>query len=46
MGGGLVRAEVLNYQAKTCDDNRIDQGRIVGVKPTSITLAERDGSRR
>jgi hypothetical protein len=46
MGGALVRAEVLNYQAKTLHDYRIDQGRIVGVKPASITLAERDGSRQ
>jgi len=46
MGGPLVRAEVLNYQAKTVHDYRIDQGRIVGVKPASITLAERDGSRQ
>jgi hypothetical protein len=46
MGGALVRAEVLNYQGKTLHDYRIDQGRVVGVKPASITLAERDGSRQ
>jgi hypothetical protein len=46
MGGALVRAEVLNYQAKNLHDYRIDQGRIVGVRPASITLAERDGSRQ
>jgi hypothetical protein len=46
MSGALVRAEVLNYQAKTLHDYRIDQGRIVAVKPASITLAERDGSRQ
>jgi len=46
MGGALVRAEVLNYQAKTLHDYRIDQGRIVAVKPASITLSERDGSRQ
>jgi hypothetical protein len=45
-GGTLVRAEVLNYQAKALHDYRIDEGRIVGVKPASITLAERDGSRQ
>jgi len=27
-------------------DYRIDQGRIVAVKPASITLSERDGSRQ
>jgi hypothetical protein len=46
MGGALVRAEVLNFQSKTLHDYRIDQGRIVVVKPASITLAERDGSRQ
>ena len=45
-GSTLVRAEVLNYAAKTLHDYRIDEGRIVGVKPASITLAERDGSRQ
>ena len=45
-GGTLVRAEVLNYAGKTLHDYRIDEGRIVGVKPASITLAERDGSRQ
>src|SRR5262249_15329982 len=46
MGGALVRAEVLNYQSKTLHDYRIDQGRIATVRPASITLAERDGSRQ
>lgn len=46
MGGALVRAEVLNYQSKILHDYRIDQGRIVAVKPSSITLTERDGSRQ
>jgi hypothetical protein len=46
LGGTLVRAEVLNYQAKTLHDYRIDEGRITAVKPTSITLLERDGTRQ
>jgi len=46
MGATLVRAEVLNYQAKTLHDYRIDEGRIVAVKPAAITLQERDGTRQ
>jgi hypothetical protein len=46
LGGALVRAEVLNYQAKTLHDYRLDEGRIVAVKPASITLQERDGTRQ
>jgi hypothetical protein len=46
-GPALVRAEVLVYQAKTPHDYRIDQGRVVSVKPnSSITLFERDGTRQ
>lgn len=45
-GPTLVRAEVLNYVAKTVHDYRIDEGRIVGVKPASVTLLERDGTRQ
>jgi hypothetical protein len=46
LGATLVRAEVLNYQAKTLHDYRIDEGRIVAVKPASLTLLERDGTRQ
>jgi hypothetical protein len=46
MGATLVRAEVLNYQAKTLHDYRIDEGRVVAVKPASIALQERDGTRQ
>jgi hypothetical protein len=45
-GAGLVRAEVLTYQAKTLHDYLIDEGRVIAVKPTSITLLERDGTRQ
>jgi hypothetical protein len=45
-GATLVRAEVLFYQGKTPHDYRIDEGRIVAVKPTSVTLLERDGTRQ
>jgi hypothetical protein len=45
-GNGLVRAEVLNYTGNTVHDYRIDEGRIVAVKPASMTLLERDGSRQ
>jgi hypothetical protein len=46
LGATLVRAEVLNYQAKTLHDYRIDEGRITAVKPAAITLLERDGTRQ
>jgi hypothetical protein len=42
----LVRAEVLTYAAKTLHDYRLDEGRIVSVRPGSITLQERDGTRQ
>ena len=45
-GTTLVRAEVLNYQGKTLHDYRIDEGRVVAIKPTSVTLLERDGTRQ
>jgi hypothetical protein len=45
-GSGLVRAEVLNYTGSIVHDVRIDEGRIVAVKPASVTLLERDGSRQ
>ena len=45
-GATLVRAEVLNYQAGTLHDYRIDDGRIVNVKQASITLLERDGTKQ
>jgi hypothetical protein len=45
-GATLVRAEVLTYTLKTPHDYRIDEGRIVSVRPTSIVLLERDGTRQ
>ena len=45
-GVTLVRAEVLTYSGKTLHDVRIDEGRIVSVRPGSITLQERDGTRQ
>ena len=45
-GATLVRAEVLTYSAKTPHDYRIDEGRIVSVRATSIVLLERDGTRQ
>jgi hypothetical protein len=46
LGSTLIRAEVLNYVGKTVHDYRIDEGRIVNVKATAITLLERDGTRQ
>ncbi len=45
-GATLVRAEVLNYAAKTPHDVRIDEGRVVLVRPGAVTLLERDGTRQ
>ena len=45
-GNGLVRAEILNFAGKTVHDYRIDEGRVVSVKPASVMLLERDGSRQ
>jgi hypothetical protein len=46
-GASLVRAEILTCSAKTTlHDYRIDEGRIVSVRPTSIVLLERDGTRQ
>jgi len=45
-GATLVRAEILTCSAKTLRDYRIDEGRIVSVRPTSIVLSERDGTRQ
>lgn len=44
-GAAFVRAEVLSYQGGAAHDFRIDEGRIVAVKPSSsLTLLERDGT--
>jgi hypothetical protein len=45
-GATLVRAEILTCYAKTLRDYRFDEGRIVSVRPTSIVLSERDGTRQ
>lgn len=46
-GATFVRAEVLFYQGATANDYRIDEGRVVALKPAStLTLLERDGTRQ
>lgn len=45
-GSTLVRAEILNYIGQTVHDYRMDEGRIVAVKPATLTLLERDGTRQ
>lgn len=45
-GTTLVRAEILDYVGQTVHDYRLDEGRIVGVKPAALTLLERDGTRQ
>ena len=46
LGATLARAEILTYSNKTLHDIRIDDGRIVGKGPTSLTLLELDGTRQ
>ena len=46
LGVALVRAEVVTYAAGTPRDIRIDEGKVVAVRPGSITLLERDGTRQ
>jgi hypothetical protein len=45
-GSTLVRAEILDFVGQTVHDYRFDEGRIVGVKATTMTLLERDGTRQ
>jgi len=46
LGVALVRAEVVTYAAGTPRDIRIDEGKIAAVRPGSVTLLERDGTRQ
>ncbi len=43
-GPTLVRAEIVTYAGKA-QDVQIDQGKITAVRPGSMTLLERDGTR-
>lgn len=43
---GFTRAEVVSIVGRTEHDFRIDEGRIVAVRPSSVDLLERDGTRQ
>jgi hypothetical protein len=43
---GLTRAEVVSVLGRTEHDYRIDEGRIVAIRPGSVDLLERDGTRQ
>jgi hypothetical protein len=43
---GLTRAEVVAIGGRAEHDYRIDEGRIVAIRPGSIDLLERDGTRQ
>ncbi len=43
---GLTRAEVVTVGGRVEHDFRIDEGRIVAIRPGSIDLLERDGTRQ
>jgi hypothetical protein len=42
----MARAEVVMVKGGAVHDYRLDQGRVVGIKGTSIELLERDGTRQ
>jgi len=42
----MARAEVVTIKAGVVHDYRIDQGRVLSVKPGTIELLERDGTRQ
>ena len=43
---GLTRAEVVSVAGRAEHDYRIDEGRIVAMRPGAIDLLERDGTRQ
>lgn len=43
---GLTRAEVVSIVGRAEHDYRIDEGRIVAIRPGAIDLLERDGTRQ
>lgn len=45
-GPNMARAEVVMVIRGTVHDFRIDQGRLVAVRPGAVELAERDGTRQ
>lgn len=45
-GKNMARAEVVLVRGGVVRDYRIDQGRVVGTRPGSIELLERDGTRQ
>jgi hypothetical protein len=45
LGPKMARAEVIMVYGGRLHDWRIDQGRVVAVRPTALELSERDGTR-
>lgn len=45
LGPKMARSEVIMVYGGAVHDWRIDQGRVVGVRPTALELVERDGTR-
>jgi hypothetical protein len=43
---GLTRAEIVTVGPRVEHDYRVDEGRVVAVRPGSIDLLERDGTRQ
>jgi hypothetical protein len=45
LGPRMARTEVIMVYGGSVHDWRLDQGRVVGVQPNAIKLAEHDGTR-
>ena len=45
LGPKMARSEVIMVYGGAVHDWRIDQGRVVGVRPGAVELSERDGTR-
>src|SRR5438105_1271166 len=46
MGPNMARAEVVLKLGNQVHDYRIDQGRVVAVRPGALDLVERDGTKQ
>src|SRR5205823_36260 len=44
-GPTFVRAEIVSVLGRSFHDFRVDEGRVVAVRPNAVDLLERDGTR-
>jgi hypothetical protein len=45
LGPRMARAEIVVFQGGVAHDWRLDQGRVMGVRPATLELLEKDGTR-